>query len=226
MLQIVQKNLKFKLDGFSVSASVDHLIRADDMPSDILMQNFHYHAIYELFIVEESPLTVYTESGTAIYRSGIVCIPPFLKHRTKRKCGIRILFSLDKNTTSGDFAKFMHATFSAQAPVILQANTALSFYAAQLASILSLDTRAANEIASSLVRLIFYSIFSGNYELKNAPSKEAFLATNESYLSRIDVMIDSFAENINLQLVADRLGLSTKQASRIIKKNYKNDTRG
>ena len=221
MLQIIQKNLKFKLNGFAVSAIVDHLLYADKIPPDVLMQNFHYHAIYELFIVEDVPLTVYTETGTTVYQSCIVCIPPFLKHRTMRKCGLRILFSLDTRNKSGPFGKFMRTFLSAQAPVVLQTSAPLSFYATQLSSILSLDTPTTNEIAASLVQLIFYSIFSANSECKTNASKNVVLATNESYLARIDVMIDSFAENINLRLVADRLGLSTKQASRIIKKNYK-----
>ncbi len=221
MLLKLQKNLKFKIDGFGVSASVEEPVFSDAEPTNTLLKNLHYHVIYELFIMEDEPLTVYTEEGTSVYKNCIVCIPPFLKHRTIRQSGMRILFTFDKNNTNSDFAKFMHSFFSVQNPITFKANEALMFYTSQLTSLFGQEASLANEIAISLLKLIFYNIFSDNYEFKKSTSKNEVLATNESYLSRIDGMINNFSGDVNLQSVARLLGLSTKQTSRIIKKNYK-----
>lgn len=217
----LQKNLKFKIDGFGVSASVEEPVFIDAEPTNNLLKNLHYHVIYELFIMENESLTVHTEEGTSVYKNCIVCIPPFLRHRTIRQSGMRILFTFDKNNTNSDFAKFMHSFFSAQKPITFKTNEALLFYTSQLSALFNQETSLVNEIAISLLKLIFYNIFSDNYEFKKSTSKNEVLATNESYLSRIDGMINHFTANVNLQDVANLLGLSTKQTSRIIKKNYK-----
>ena len=171
--------------------------------------------------MDEKPLTVYTQDGTSVYKSCIVCIPPFFKHRTYRQSGLRILFTFDKNTTNNDFSKFMSSFFSEQKPVIIKTNKSLFFYASQLSSLFSIESSLVNEIAVSLLKLIFYHLFSDNHELKKSINKKEILTTNESYLPSIDNMINDFSNNINLQAVADALRLSTKQTSRIIKKNYK-----
>lgn len=217
----LHKNLKFKLDGLTISANIEEPVFTETEPNNTLIQNFHYHVIYELFIMDEKPLTVYTQDGTSVYKSCIVCIPPFFKHRTYRQSGLRILFTFDKNTTNNDFSKFMSSFFSEQKPVIIKTNKSLFFYASQLSSLFSIESSLVNEIAVSLLKLIFYHLFSDNHELKKSINKKEILTTNESYLPSIDNMINDFSNNINLQAVADALGLSTKQTSRIIKKNYK-----
>lgn len=217
----LQKNLKFKIDGFELSVSVEEPVFRNASPPKALIKNLHFHPTYELFIIGDEPLTMHVEEDSSVYKNCIVCIPPFLRHKTIRHSGMRLLFSFDKRNANNDFSRFMNTAFSAQKPTVFKLSQEILFYASQLSPLFHSDTSLDNEIANSLMKLIFYNIFVSNCPLKKPASKNEILATNESYLSRIDSAINDFSSDMTLQNVADLLCFSTKHTSRIIKKNYK-----
>ena len=74
----------------------------------------------------------------------------------------------------------------------------------------------AHEAETAMMKLMFYNI----YKLHPSEKKNTYTA-NESYLVKIDDIINAFQQDITLQSLADSLHLSTKQTSRILQKNYK-----
>ncbi len=217
----IQKNLKFKLDGLTISASVEEPVYSSDTSKLTPIKSLHYHVIYELLIMGNEPLTFFSENGIKTYKNCILCIPPFLKHSTSRKMGLRILFTFDKDNKNGDFSAFMNSFTHETEPFVLEYCDELSFYIAQLSELFNYDTSITNEICISILKLIFYTIYTKSNIPPLSKRKKEVLSTNESYLSHIDGIINNeYIENVTLKKVADSLGLSTKQTSRIIKKNY------
>ena len=221
MYSKMQKNLKFKLDGMTISASVEEPVYSSNITRPTPIKTLHYHVIYELLIMGDEPLTFFSENSSKAYKNCILCIPPFLKHSTTRKMGLRILFTFDKENKNSDFAAFMNSFTHATEPFVLEYCEELSFYIARLSELFNYDTPLTNEICISILKLIFYTIYTkSNIPPLTRRKKEVF-STNESYLSHIDGIINNeYVENVTLKKVADSLGLSTKQTSRIIKKNY------
>ena len=217
----ISKNLKFRIQDLSMNAIVEE-------PVDIIVdsgyeiKNLHYHVLHELFYVDESPLTLYQEDGVLTFKNCLVCIPPFYKHRTIRQTGQRILFSFDKTQKlSSEFSKFMDTFFLMQSPFKIDMNESLLFFCKELQSLFYSDANLVNEIAVSVLKLIFYNIYANNMHSDKVLSKTNMYTINESYLVIIDDVINNFREDTTLQSLADTLHLSTKQTSRIIQKNYK-----
>ena len=216
----ISKNLKFRIDDLSMNAIVEEPVTfIADSGSEI--RNLHYHVMYELFYVDESPLTLYQEEDVLTFKNCLVCIPPFCKHRTMRQSGQRILFSFDKTQKrSSELSRFMDIFFLKQNPFQIDINESLLFYCKELQSLFRSDANLVNEVAVSVLKLIFYNIYATNVHPVKALSKTNMYTTNESYLVKIDDAINDFQKDITLQSLADILHLSTKQTSRIIQKNY------
>ena len=216
----ISKNLKFKIDDLGVNAIVEEPVSfVSDIDSEI--KNLHYHVMYELFFVDDNKLTLYKEDGVLTFKNCLVCIPPFFKHRTIRKSGQRILFSFDKTQKhSCEFSQFMDVFFSNKEPFKIDVNDSLLFYCRELKSLFNSDINLINEIAVSVLKLIFYNIYAINVDSDSAIYKKKSYTTNESYLVKIDDAINEFRKDITLRSLADVLHLSTKQTSRIILKNY------
>lgn len=216
------KIYKFKISDLKLTIIIDntHTINSPKNIDETYFTDIelHYHAVYELFFVNSSPLTVYTDNGIIEYKNCIVCIPPFFKHRSCGNSINRFLFSFEQSGKSqSSFCNFISEFFSKEEPFEFNANTAIDFYIRQAAELFHSKNKLSDEITDSLFKLIFYHIYDSN--IKSAEKDE--IKTNESYLLKIDGIIHNYRDDINLQSFADALCLSTKQTSRIIKKNYK-----
>lgn len=216
----ISKNLKFKIEDLSINATIEEPISIINDP-DLQIKNLHYHVMYELFFVEDSPLTLYKDDGTLTFQNCLVCIPPFFKHRTTRQSGQRILFSFDKTQKhSGKFSTFMNEFFLNKEPFRIAASESILLYCRELNSLFRSDINLVNEIAISVLKLIFYNIYISNANTDEISYPKRAYTTNESYLVKIDDAINDFKKDITLKTLADSLHLSTKQTSRIILKNY------
>lgn len=216
----ISKNLKFKIEDLSINATIEEplFLETDHDPQ---IKNLHYHVMYELFFVEDSPLILYKEDGTLTFQNCLVCIPPFFKHRTVRQEGQRILFSFDKTQKrTSEFSKFMDSFFLNKEPFKIEANNSLLVYCRELNSLFDASANLVNEIAISVLKLIFYNIYMSNANLDRANYPKKHYTTNESYLVKIDDAINDFKKDVTIKTLADILHLSTKQTSRIILKNY------
>ncbi len=219
---IQSKNYKFKINNVLITVDVDNSFSKVNHPykADIMsyIRYQHYHMIHELFFIKDSPLSVFSSDKTVKYDNCAVCIPPKLNHLSFREKGYRILFAYtcdDKNTSN--FAKFMKSLSDFPTPRKLETDEVIMVYMQELAKVLSSKTSVNDEIVVALLKLIFYKL----YKLNTTNQNEIVHSSNQSYILKIDAMINQYQKDINLQTIADVLHLSTKQASRIIIKTYK-----
>jgi len=216
----ISKIYKFKLADLTVTVTVDNSYFGEaTKPFDgIPVEWLHYHALHELFFVVGAPIVINTDSKKREYADSVVCVPPFLKHKTERNGDCRILFSYTKNADTGtDFSRFMDAFCAHDDIVSYRIDSGMEIYIKELGELFEASSDLADEMAVSLLKMIFYSIYRVNAKIKPYTAK----STNDSYLVKIDRILASYGDDITLSSVADRLGLSTRQTSRIIMKHYK-----
>lgn len=219
---ISSKVFKIKIADFDISVTIDNSFTANSQQFDSVsissIKGMHCHALHELFFVGDSSLIVLTEDKPIEYKNCIVCIPPLFNHNSIRRNDYRILFSFSQNENKrSDFSLFAQELFSSEKPVSTKADSTLGLYIEELATLIHLTDSFSDEIAVSLLKLIFYHIYKCNANIKERNTIEA----KDSYLITIDQVLNNYQSDINLQTVAAALNLSTKQTSRIIRKNYK-----
>ena len=215
----------FKLDGVKLRAEIDTTLSAavwstlvDPLPKKLL----HYHPMHELFFVFDEPLSVTTTSGVREFRNTVVCIPPFTEHYSLRENDYRFLFSFDTESAGGSrFAEFLKESFAKEDVFSLcELGGEVKTYLEELCRVTADEQSSlSRELASSLLKLIFYHVWSEREE-KPTPA-----ARHESYLVTIEQIVSEYSHNpeadIDLAFVAEALHLSTKQTSRIIHKYFK-----
>lgn len=216
------KIYKFKIDDIKINVIIDNVFTINAPRREIdfnwAQDNLHYHAVHELFFVKDYPLTVFGKDTSCEYKNCIVCIPPFFKHRTYGKNINKIFFSVDGfEKASGEFSRFLSEMTCCELPTELTKASAVDYYIKETEHFLNNKNATNNEIITTLFKLIFHYIYLENY----TNSDEQAFNGNESYLIKIDAIINQYQNDINLKSVANELCLSTKQASRIIKKNFK-----
>ncbi len=216
------KIYKFKISDIKINVIIDdyYLISSPKKEIDFnwARDNLHYHAVHELFFVKDSALTLFTDDNAYEYNNCIVCIPPFFRHRTYGKDIYKIFFSIDGlEKSSTNFNEFLCELMNSKIPIELSKSSTIDFYIKESEKLLSNKTSIKNEIISTLLKLIFHYIYLDNY--KNEDSEVSY--GNESYLIKIDAIINNYQNDINLKTVSNELCLSTKQTSRIIKKHFK-----
>lgn len=213
---------KFKISDVKINVIVDDYYTIDSPKREIdfnwAQDNLHYHAVHELFFVNDDVLTVYTSNDTYEYKNCIVCIPPFFKHRTYGKNVHKIFFSVDiLEKSPSDFISFIYNLTSKDSPFDLITDTSVNFLINQIEILLSNNNSISNEMTSSLFKLVFCYLYNNNHQNSDSVTYKG----NESYLIKIDAIINNYQNEIDLKTVANELCLSTKQASRIIKKYFK-----
>ena len=219
---IETKQYRFKMNNVTITVDLDssfHKLSFADEPNMISYIKYqHYHIAHELFFVEESPITLLADGKAYEYKNCILSIPPKFNHLSFRQKDYRILFSFSYDEEkSNSFANFLKTIGDSSSPQKLEIDSDIISYIRELSNIVTSKSSMSEEVALSILKLIFYKIYVLNTHKQNdsAPS------TSESYILKIDKIINSFQNDINLQTVADSLHLSTKQTSRIIAKAYK-----
>lgn len=217
----LSKIYKFKLSNMNITVTIDDsysgMIPVKDSNYIPAFETLHNHALHELFFVGDEPFTIFTEDGMTEYKNCFVCIPPLLNHYSVRYEDYRILFSFQQHTnTHSDFSDFIYRSFSTDKPFCGAINRSLTFYIKEFSNLIYSQNELADESAISVLKLIFYNIFNSNTKVQTPKNQ----TVNDSYLIKIDAAVSDFKKDITLQSVADILGLSTKQTSRIIRKYY------
>ncbi len=216
------KIYKFKISDIKINVVIDNYFTINatknEVDSNWAQNNLHYHAIHELFFVKDNSLTLYTDNSTYEYKNCIVCIPPFLKHRTYGKNINKVFFSVDGlDKSTGDFNIFLKNVVENKVPFELTTSPSVDIYVNEIKTLLNNKNSINNEIISTLFKLIFYYLYIHNYQNSNSEIYKG----NESYLIKLDAIINHYQNEINLKTVSNELCLSTKQTSRIIKKHFK-----
>ena len=209
--------VKFSVDiGGSFSASAmteeDRSSRRAKLP--------HYHAKYEMFFIGDEPVTLHTDAGCESYSSCVLCIPPFLSHFVERSSDYVLLFSFEiKETKRRDFARFTEGFFTSSGVFSFPTSSSYAFYFERLLKAISLENSLAVEAASSILGLLFFSIYTENSEriLRDYSAKESYLITIESIINSYSL---SPTKEVTLDTVAEQLHLGKKQTSRVIYKYF------
>lgn len=219
---LASKIYKFKISDMDFTVTIDNSFTTT--PAQLsstkgkAVKIMHCHALHELFFVKDKSLIVLTEDEPLEFKNCVVCIPPLFTHNSIRHDDLRILFSYKITSKKPcSFAVFLNSLFSASAPIAVNIDDSLGVCFEQLLSLIHVSDKLSDEIVTSVLRLIFFNIYSCNADIKKSRSSEA----RDSYLITIDSTLNDYQKNINLQSMADALNLSTKQTSRIIRKNYK-----
>ncbi len=217
----LSKMYKFKLSNLNLTVTIDdsysRLTSNKNSNESPAFETLHNHALHELFFVGDEPLTIFTEDGATEYKNCFVCIPPLLNHYSVRYDDYRILFSFQQHGNAhNDFSDFICRSFSTDKPFCGAINQSLTFYIKDFSKLIYSQDALADESAISVLKLIFYNIYNIN-TTSQIPKTQT---VNDSYLIKIDAAVSDFKKDITLQSVADILGLSTKQTSRIIRKYY------
>lgn len=212
---------RFKLCDILFNVDLDSSFFSKTTPviSDVLckIKQEHYHVTQELFFIGEDPLTVFYDDKSVEYKNCILCIPAKFCHFSSRNNDYRITFSYSYTEKTGkSFEEFFKNICNSPTPIKLETDEKVLTYVSELYDIFISDSYVNEEIATSLLKLIFYKMYTLNTQKQNGSST----LVNESYLLTIDAIINSFQDDINLQTIADALHLSTKQTSRIILKAY------
>ena len=212
------KLYKFKLFDVLVTVTVDgsYCSEKKKYTSAPFSEWLHYHAEYELFIATDESLKLDTEEGILEFRNAAVCVPPLFKHRAIRNKDYKFFFDFSPaSAKSSGFGAFMKS-LSSSTTRTLEVNESVRFYVSELYELFE-ECSASDEIVTSLLKMLFYSLYRKNY-VANEKQKNW---GEESYLVKIDMIIASYKEDITLGYVAEKLGLSTRQTSRVIMKYYK-----
>ena len=218
----ISKIYKFKIANIRFTVNIDTWKTAhgpgDPVAKVEKLKTQHFHAAYELFLIGDTPLSVHSAAGIKEYTNSIVCIPPFYKHYSIGRGSSRLLFTFENTDGAHNpFSDFMEEFFSKTAPFEAPMTDSIRFYREEFIKFFSNGDKISDDVGASVLKLIFHNVYESNSQSKN----QSALSTNESYLIKLDSLINDFENDINLQNVSEALCLSTKQASRVIKKHYK-----
>ncbi|MBQ7363077.1 MAG: helix-turn-helix transcriptional regulator [Clostridia bacterium] len=218
-------NYTFKFGNIKFSADIGSSFSAATMPEEVRRSEAaklpHYHAKYELFFVGHEPLILHTVDGVEEYSDCVVCVPPFLSHFAERTSDYGLLFSFEAGGQKpSDFSVFCGSFFSAGGVFSFDYDPAFDIYLPRLGEVIKSESSLGNEAASSILSLVFYSIYTGNTKKHRRD-----FSVKESYLIIIERMINSYSltpsREVTLSAVASELHLGKKQTSRIIYKYFK-----
>ncbi len=218
-------NYTFKFGNIKFSVDIGSSFAAASMSEEARCSERaklpHYHAKYELFFVGDEPLVLHTDGGVEKYSNCVVCVPPFLSHFAERTSDYSLLFSFETvGQKPSDFSVFCGSFFSAGGVFSFDYDSAFNIYLPRLGEVIKLGSSLESEAASSILSLVFYSIYAGN---TNKHHRD--FSVKESYLIIIERMINSYSltptREVTLSAVASELHLGKKQTSRIIYKYFK-----
>ena len=226
----------FKLDIGDIRASVvrsdesfktSHVDAATRNDSTHWLKTIHSHAGYEVFFILNGSLDVYTEEGTDSHSRKVVIIPPGFNHYTlssDNKCYV-LHFSVATIAGRSDeqFIRFSKSTLGRALALPLSSN--VEFYIRRLSEMIGSEEEYDREYVEPLLDLVFHEVFKSVYTGEYAPDEQnetkSKKTSHSRYVSLIEAYVQkNYAEKINLSTLAGELYLSTKQVSRIIKKEY------
>lgn len=210
------KIFRIKIKNVSISVSIDSSYLAENIYNKEfhnMLNGKHYHAWQEVFFIEDEPFLLYCNDEEYRFSNCILCIPSMLEHCTIRKEGYRITFSY-KLYGKGRGKCFLDEIFPENKFVSLPLTPNIIRYANEICKHFFEANDYSDEIIESFLKLIFCEMA----QMGAAKKKKSRM--DESYLDKIENMLFDFQSDINLGTLAEKLGLSTRQTSRILRKNY------
>ncbi len=214
------KTYKIKIKQSNLTVAIDKSYLPENVSYTQLMEqvyfDIHYHAWHEIFLVGDTPLVLTLGKESQQYSNCILVIPPMIKHASMRGADYRFAVFYKKSENEKNIHP-MDPLFNKEMPFAIPLPQDVMFYAREIERALFRGDEFSRDRIESCLQLIFCEIAASLTKRKSGKSSEA----NETYLETIENILVNFREDINLSSVAKELGVCTRQASRIIQKNYK-----
>lgn len=179
-------------------------------------KQIHFHTYTELFFVGENELTLITEKGKHSYKNAVIAIPPYFRHYSapNKDTYDFLIRVIPQNETGMPLFKQFN-DFIKNGIRSASINERFLFYLREI----NAEEDNSNLKIKSLLTLIvleFFKTFHIRFEEKSKTPSD-----RSKYLYLISQIINSdFNEKVDLAYAAERLHLSKKQTSSIIRKEY------
>ena len=184
------------------------------------LKGIHSHFTYEVFFVTEGALELVTDKETTVYERKIVIIPPKLRHYSfvKEEGSFCLLFSLEKGQSEHDPRTRALKALLDSGICQLELDADLAFYIVQAAKKLEEGTEDACREAKLLMELLFTRIIAALLPREASPS---VVEDPSGHMNAIEQYINNhIAQRITLGDIAAHVYLSTRQVSRIIRREW------
>ena len=222
MGRFINANYRFSLGGINFSVDIDNSLSSKHTNTAGFEENeeiLHYHSIHELFFVFDEQMSIATENKTEFYQNEVVCIPPKIRHMSRRSLDFRILFSFSEKERGDRISKVFRQCFASKTifGIPITAPELKAYFDTLCTYFYNPKNELSTECVISLLKLIFSRIIEG---LLPEEKKEP---TNVSTCINLNLIIHEAmipGNDPTLSNVAEFLHLSKKQASRVIQKYY------
>lgn len=212
--RIIKPTLTLDILGMKIN-----VIRVGESPqlkkaeeSSKSVRHIHSHFTYEVFFVTEGCLELIAEDEKRLYERKVVIIPPRLGHYTvpSQKGSFCLLFSFEQKKDDEKFGSdsILEFPLSDDVEYFIKALTRKS----------DENTENSEKCVELLSSLIFNELFTwlwgGGRKSELSKSESKHIGAIETYINA------NINKKITLEAVAEQVYLSTRQVSRILKKEY------
>jgi len=179
----------------------------------------HSHFTYEVFFVTEGHLEIVTETQRMTCERKIIIIPPHIGHYTAPDSdgSFCLLFSPEKGAGGSGTVERLRQILN-KGILELPLSSDAEYYIGALARKSEQSSLAAETDVKLLATLIFHELME---LLSPSDAGERAVRSESRHMGEIETYINAnFHRRVTLADVADQVYLSTRQVSRILKKEY------
>ena len=183
------------------------------------MRRIHSHFTYEAFFVTEGALTLVTETEQRVYERKIVIVPPRVGHYTvaSGNGSFCLLFSFEKSKQGAHRADLVRERLN-RGVCELALSRDLEYYVRAIARKTETDEMGSERDAALLTELVFGELMRGLLPCESLPEP---VKIESKHIAEIETFVNSnYHHRIALSDVAAHVYLSTRQVSRILKREY------
>ena len=194
--------------------------RSNSAQSPENMKSIHSHFTYEIFFVTDGTLELVTEDATGTYERKVLIIPPKIRHYScpSGEGSYCLLFSFEDVKKAGKWQVSLESRLK-QGICELPLSEDVAFYIRKIAEKCSQSDLAVEKEEALLASLLFYEIF--RLLLPKEQIRQELDKGSAKHIYEIERFINSnMDKRISQEDVAEHISLSTRQVSRIIRKEY------
>ena len=213
------KTLSFGVNNIGLNAVFEKKAVSDtDKSREQGYHSIHSHVNYEVFFIIDGYAEVITESEKTEYTDTILIIPPRLRHFTNMHGKVFAFFiSFSKQNGEKELSVIEEKINNSSINSIPFTND-LTFLAQSLIFRLNSESEYSEQRVKSYLELVFSDIFE---YLKIFDHESISEENSDPYFSLIERFInDHYCDNYGIYELSEKLHLSVRQTSRIVKRLY------